>query len=240
MTKLVISEENKEAIGRFLQENSPAELINTYLFFIEYRYNLKPVLFPKDKIIYQSAEDAIAQLEKQDKLWHHAEIKISFGEESVNEQTRKIYICPFTGKVFGDNTHPNPQDAIYDWVSKCPENTERIGGLRVKRFFVSEDPDVIKNYINQSKLKEPITKTVFSSVLSGKLFNSKHAVVEDFKKNYLRRLSLVEVQNQNRFEIEERFLNFLQKQLEEDKITAFVEAMAEMPEFQPIVETWLS
>jgi hypothetical protein len=240
MTKLVISEQNKAALEKFLYENRPAELINTYLFFIEVRFNLKPVLFPKDKTIYQSADDAITEIEKQGKLWHHAEIKISFGEESVNDQTTKIYICPFTGKVFGDNTHPNPQDAIYDWVSKCPENTERVGGLRVKRFFVSEDPEVIKNYINQSKLKEPITKTVFSSVLSGKLFNSKHAVIEDFKKNYLKRLSLVEVQNQNRYQIEDRFLDFIQKQLEEDKITSFVEAMADVQDFQPIVETWLS
>lgn len=239
MTKIVISDEQKTALDKFLYENRPAELINTYLYFIETRFKLEPVLFPKDKIIYQSSEEAVNVVEKQGKLWHHAEIKISFGEESVNDQTKKIYICPFTGKVFGDNTHPNPQDAIYDWVSKCPENTERVGGLRVKRFFVSEDPEVIKNYINQSKLKAPITKTVFSSVMSGKLFNSKQAVVEDFKKNYLKRLTLVEVQNQNRFQIEERFLDFIQKQLVEDKITAFVEAMAEVPEFQPIVETWL-
>ncbi len=239
MTKLFISDQNKAALEKFLHENRPAELINTYLFFVETRFNLKPVLFPKEKMIYQSADDAINEVEKQGKLWHHAEIKISFGDESVNEQTKKVYICPFTGKVFGDNTHPNPQDAIYDWVSKCPENTERIGGLRVKRFFVSEDPEVIKNYINQSKHKEPITKTVFTSVLSGKLFNSKQAVIEDFKKNYLKRLSLVEVQNQNRFHIEGGFLDFIQKQLEEDKITAFVEVMAEIPEFQPIVETWL-
>lgn len=74
-------------------------------------------------------------------------------------QQRKIYICPFTGKVFGDNTHPNPQDAIYDWVSKCPENKERLDGIKVKRFFVSEDPDVIKNYIQ--KRREPISKIVF-------------------------------------------------------------------------------
>ena len=72
------------------------------------------------------------------------EIKIGQDTRSVNEQTKKIYICPFSGKVFGDNTHPNPQDAIYDWVSTCAENNERVGGLRVKRFFVSEDPEMIQ------------------------------------------------------------------------------------------------
>jgi len=239
MTKMVISEAQQNKLEQFLHANRPAELIHTYLFFIEKRFHLQPVLFPKEKIIYQSVEAAVSDLEKEQKLWHQTEIKITFGDQSVNDQTKKIYICPFTGKVFGDNTHPNPQDAIYDWVSKCPENTERVGGLRVKRFFVSEDPDVIRNYISKTRPKETITKTVFSSVLSGKLFNTKDAVIADFRKNYLKKVSLVEVQNQNRFAIEGKFLEFIQKQLEEDKITAFVEAMVEIPKFQPIVESWL-
>lgn len=240
MTKTVITDELKKVLEQFLEENRPAELINTYLCFVEHKFNLQPVLFPKDKIIYQSSEDAVRQLEGEDKLWHETEIKIGFGQASVNAETKKIYICPFTGKVFGDNTHPNPQDAIYDWVSKCPENTERIGGLRVKRFFVSEDPDVIKSYIDKTKLKkEPVKKVVYSSVLSGKLFNSKEAVVEDFKRNYLKKLSVVEVQNQNKFKIEDHFLAFIQKQLVEDKITAFVEALAEFDEFMPYVERWV-
>lgn len=240
MTKVVITEEQRKVLEQFLDENRPAELINTYLCYVEHKFNLNPVLFPKDKIIYQSTEDAVRQLESEDKLWHETEIKIGFGHASVNEETKKIYICPFTGKVYGDNTHPNPQDAIYDWVSKCPENTERVGGLRVKRFFVSEDPEVIKSYIDKTKLKKaPIKKVVYSSVLSGKLFNSKEAVIDDFKKNYLKKLSLVEVQNQNKFKIEDHFLAIIQKQLVEDKITAFVEALAEFDEFLPYVERWI-
>src|SRR5205807_1578632 len=103
--------------------------------------------------------------------------------------------------VFADNTCANPQDAIYDWVSHCPENTERMNGLRVKRFFVSEDPEVIKNYI--VKRKDPVTKIVFSSAVTGKLFNSKHAVVDDFIKNQLKVLDFAAVPNQNRYQIEE-------------------------------------
>lgn len=239
MTQIVITEEVKRALLKFLSENQPAELVTTYLCFIENKFNLTPVVFPRDKIIYQSAEDAVRLLEKEGKLWRETEIKISFGNQNVNEETKKIYICPFTGKVFGDNTHPNPQDAIYDWVSKCPENTERVGGLKVKRFFVSEDPEVIKNYASKVKPKEPITKVVFSSALSGKLFNSKEAVIQDFKKNYLKSLTLIEVQNQNRYEIEEQFLAFIQKQLAEEKITSFVEALAEIKEFHPFVEQWV-
>lgn len=239
MTKAVITDDLRQLLKDFLSNNRPAELVHTYLFFIENKFNLQPVLFAKEKMIFQSADDVVKLLEKENKLWHEAEIKITFGSHSVNEQTKKIYICPFTGKVFGDNTHPNPQDAIYDWVSRCPENTERVGGLRVKRFFVSEDPDVIRNYIPTHKPKEPVVKTVYSSVLSGKLFNTKEAVVKDFKKNYLKRLNLSEVQNQNRFEIEEGFLAFLQQYLQEDKIANFVETLASDEELAPFVEQWL-
>lgn len=239
MTSLVITQEQKNSLKHFFAEHQSPELVATYLFFLENKFNLKPVLFPRDKIIFQSADDAIKYLEKDNKLWHEAEIKIGFGNLSVNDQTKKIYICPFTGKVFGDNTHPNPQDAIYDWVARCPENTERVGGLKSKRFFISEDPEVIRSYAAKARPKEPITRVVYSSMLSGKLFNTKEAVIDDFKKNYLKRMSLEEVQNQNRFQLEEHFLAFLQKHLIEDKITAFVESISEYEEFVPYIRQWL-
>ncbi len=239
MSKFVFSEDERKAILEFLDDNRPAELASTYLFFVQHRFGMEPVLYSKGKTIYQSVEDAARLLEKEGKLWHETEIKIGTDTRSVNEQTKKIYICPWTGKVFGDNTHPNPQDAIYDWVSTCPENTERVGGLRVKRFFVSEDPEVIRNYMMKKPPKTPVSKVVYSSVMSGKLFNSKESVVQDFKKNYLKKMTLDEVQNQNRYGIEEHFLAFLKQQLNEDKITAFVEAMAEYEEFLPYVEQWV-
>lgn len=239
MAKTVIGDELKNALKDYLNENPMAELVNTYLFFIEKKFDLQAVLFPRDKIIFQSADDAIKALEKDNKLWHETEIKITVGHEAVNDQTKKIYICPFSGKVFGDNTHPNPQDAIYDWVSKCPENTERVGGLKSKRFFVSEDPEMIKGYIAKNKPKEPIKKVVFSSLLNGKLFSTKQAVIEDFKKNYLKPLTINEVQSQNKFQIEEKLLEFIQKHLVEDKVASFVEALAEHKEFEPFVNTWI-
>lgn len=237
MTKSVITESLKEQLEQFLQENKKADLVTTYLFYLEKKFQLKPVLFIKEKIIYQSIDDLISQLEKDGKLWRETEIKIQVGQPSVNDLTTKIYICPFTGKVFGDNTHPNPQDAIYDWVSKCPENKERLNGLKVKRFFVSEDPEVIKNYIE--KRKEPVTKLVYSSALTGKLFNTKKAVVDDFKKNHLKALSLVDVANQNRFNLEDHLLNFIQEHLNESKISAFVEALSKENAFTAHVEQWL-
>ena len=237
MSTIVVTDNLKEAVLVFLKKNRKADLITTYLYFLEKKHHIKPVLFAREKTIYQSQEDLLRRLENQGKLWRETEIKIQFGQQSVNDQTKKIYICPHTGKVFGDNTHPNPQDAIYDWVSKCPENTERLNGLRVKRFFVSEDPEVISNYI--VKRKEPMTKIVFSSAVTGKLFNSKNAVIEDFIKNQLKLLELVEVPNQNRYQIEENFLSFIQTQLEESKISAFVEAVSEIKDFAPYLSQWL-
>lgn len=239
MAKIALSTEQISLLEKFLKENKPPELVNTYLYYVECKYGIEPVLFAKDKTIFQSTSDAIRLLEKEGKLWHETEIKFGTDTRAVNEQTKKIYICPFSGKVFGDNTHTNPVDAIYDWVSRCPENTERIGGLRVKRFFVSEDPEMIQQYMAKTPAKQPVTKVVFSSVLSSKLFNSKEAVVADFKKNYLKKLTLGEVQNQNRFKIEEHFLKFLQEHIAEDRIADFVEALADHKQFQPYVALWV-
>lgn len=237
MAKIVITETLRDELVKFLKKNRKADLITTYLFFLEKKFHLKPVVFLREKMIYQSQDEIIRKLEEQGKLWRETEIKIQIGQQGVNELTKKIYICPFTGKVFGDNTHPNPQDAIYDWVSNCPENTERVGGLKVKRFFVSEDPEIIKNYI--VKRKEPITKIVFSSAITGKLFNSKASVVEDFVKNQLKPLALIEVPSQNRFQIEENFLKFIQTHLEGGQISAFVEAMNGFDDFASYVDQWL-
>jgi len=234
---LVITENLKDDLRGFLKKNKKADLITTYLFFLEKRYRVAPVLFIRDKTIYQSQEMLVKKLEDEGRLWRETEIKIQMGQPTVNAETKKIYICPFTGKVFGDNTHPNPQDAIYDWVSTCKENTERVGGLRAKRFFVSEDPEVIANYI--VKRKEPITKVVFSSAVTGKLFNSKQAVIDDFLKNQLRPLAFTDVPNQNRFQIEEGFLAFIQEQLEASRIAAFVEAISKIEELSPFTEQWL-
>ena len=238
MGALVITESLKDELDNFLQKNKKTDLITAYLFFLGKKFNISPVLYVRDKTIYQGQEDLLKRLEDQGKLWRETEIKIQTGPQGVNELTKKVYICPFTGKVFGDNTHPNPQDAIYDWVSKCPENKERVGGLKVKRFFVSEVPEIIKNYI--IKRKEPIKKIVFSSAATGKLFNSKNAIIEDFINNQLRSIPLTEVPNQNRFQIEEHFLAFIQTQLEESKIASFVEALSGFDElFEPFLDLWL-
>lgn len=236
MNKETITKDLRTHLLMHLKKTKSADLISSYLLFVQKKFKIKPILFPREKMIYESLDKLIQKLESANKLWHETEISIQFGKESVNQDTKKIYICPFTGKVFGDNTHPNPQDAIYDWITSCPENKGRSGGLPIKRFFVSEDPDVIKSYIKERK--SAIKKVVYSSVITGKLFNSKEAVLEDFKSHHIKKLSLFEVQNQNRFQIEETLLSFIQEHLTEEKITDFVENLSEFKEFSPYIKAW--
>jgi len=236
MKNLITLEMKKELIN-YLKKHKKTDLVTLYLCYVEKKFETHPILFPKEKTIYQNIDSLTKLLEEKEGLYRETHIHVQFGQPTVNEETQKIYLCPFTGKVFGDNTHPNPQDAIYDWVSTCPENTEKKEGLRVKRFFVSEDPEIIKNYI--SERKKPLIKVVYSSAITGKLFHSKEAVIEDFKKNHCKPMTLIEVQNQNRFEIEEHFLAFLQSQLTEEKISQFVESLAQIKEFAPYLEKWL-
>ncbi|MDF2577254.1 MAG: hypothetical protein K0S74_738 [Chlamydiales bacterium] len=236
MATTVITEDLKHSLEQYLKKHRKIDLVNVYLYYVQQRYEVHPVIFLKGKKIYLTEDEILKELEAQGQLWRETEVKITLGQPTVNEQTKKIYICPFCGKVFGDNTHPNPQDAIYDWVSKCPENKEKVGGLKVKRFYVSDDPEMIKNYITERKAT--IKKVAYSSVLSGKLFNSKTGVIDDFRRNQLRAISLAEVQNQNKFEIADNFLEFIHKHLQEERITSFVEALAQDSRFEQYVNQW--
>jgi hypothetical protein len=47
------------------------------------------------------------------------------------------------------------------------------------------------------------------------------------------------VQNQNRYQIEEHFLAFIQNHLTEDKIAQFVEALGAIPEFKTYLSKWV-
>lgn len=237
MSKNALTAPLKKEFLSYLKHKRKPDLIANYLYFVSKRDDLQPVACPRHKMIFRNLDEAVEILEKEGRLWRETVIHIGQESAVVNEQTKKIYICPFSGKVFADNTHPNPQDAIYDWVAKCPQNTERKDGLVVKRFFVSEDPAIIKNYIEQSS--EPITKIVYSSAVTGALFQNKEVIVEEFKNQYVKPITLEEIQNQNRFEIEPKFLHYIQEQLAEKKITKFIEDLSEHEEFIPYIQKWL-
>lgn len=234
MSSITISDKLIQEIERFLKKNRKSDLVTTYLFYLGLKNKIEPVLYIKEKKIYQSEAQILKMLEEQGKLWRQAEIHIQVGQPTINEETKRIYICPITGKAFGDNTHPNPQDAIYDWVSR---HGEMVDGVRNKRFYTSEDPEIIKNYI--TKVRDPIKKQVFSSLATGKLFNSEKSAVEDFKQFQLKAIPLESIPAQNRFEIEEHFLKWIEAQLNEEALASFVEALCQHQHLAPYARNWL-
>ena len=92
MTKLAVSDSIISEMESFLKKNRRADLITTYLFFLEKKHRLDPVVFMREKKIYQSKDDLIQILESAGKLWRETEIKIQIGKPSVNAATQKIYI----------------------------------------------------------------------------------------------------------------------------------------------------
>ena len=54
-----ITEKIKKEILKFLKRTRKADLILTYLYYVEQKNNLKPVLFIREKKIYQSLENYI-------------------------------------------------------------------------------------------------------------------------------------------------------------------------------------
>ena len=52
-------------------------------------------------------------------------------------------------------------------------------------------------------------------------------------------MSLVDVANQNKFNLEDHLLNFIQDHMDESKVSSFVEAMNKEEEFAEFVNQWM-
>ena len=99
-----ISEKVKKELLSFLKDNRKADLILTYLYFVEKEFKLKPVAFIREKKIYQNLDELLNKLEKEGKLYRETEIKIQFGQQYVNEDTKKkINKIDFIEKTFYKN-----------------------------------------------------------------------------------------------------------------------------------------
>ncbi len=92
MATLVISENLKDELLKFLKKNKKADLITTYLYFLEKKFHIKPVLFIREKRIYQSQEELVKTLESQGKLWRETEIKIQIGQQGVFRNIKTFYL----------------------------------------------------------------------------------------------------------------------------------------------------
>lgn len=231
--KIALSEQRK--LKQYLSRSREASLLSAYLLFLEEREKLAPVVFLAERTIYKNREEVLFQLEKDRTLWRETEIIVVSGQASINAETKKIYICPYTGKAFGDNTHPHPQDAIYHWVSK--ESRQRGEARQVKKFLISEDPKMIRTYMG--KPTPEVRRKVYSSQFTGKIFHDKETVVKDFIERQLRPMRLAEVPGQNRYEIEDGFLMWMQEKLAEEKLGEFVEAVEGIEELAEYAKGWV-
>ena len=54
MTNNVITKNLKDILNEFLKKNKKSDLLTTYFFFLEKKYHIEPVVYLKEKMIYQS------------------------------------------------------------------------------------------------------------------------------------------------------------------------------------------
>jgi hypothetical protein len=232
-TQFTISPEHRNELLKFLKKHPSADAVEGYCAHIEQKYKLKPISAPREKVIGKSLDDLITHLEAQGKLWREKEITLQFGQQSVNETTVKIFICPFCHKAIGNNMDAHPADRMYEHVSTCKKNEKLGDGVPVKSFLVSEDIDLIKEHIKERR--SSVKKVVYTSS-NGKLFNSKEAVLDDFKKNQIKPMTFFEaVQNPRDFELESRLEKIIHDEVVEEKIYAFLEELSKHADFETYV-----
>ena len=236
MAKLKFTKKTISSLLVFLNKNKKTDVVSAYIKYLELNFNVMPIIYLPKKTIYMDLDECVDELKSNDELYRKTELKVSYDKSAVNDDTTKVYICPFSGKVFGNNTHPNPQDAIYQWVSQCPDNNEYVDGMKAKRFFISEDPKIIKGYINKSE--KTITKTVFASKVNGKLFNSIEKLESETTKQYCKHFTLLETYNQNKFELSDEVVSFFQKYIDEDLINEFVDELRLVEGYAPFITKW--
>ncbi|NBO23832.1 MAG: DUF2709 domain-containing protein, partial [Chlamydiae bacterium] len=69
MAAFVITESLKEELIKFLNKNPKSDLLTAYLFFLSKKYSIKPVLYIREKTIFQGQDELIKSLENQGKIW---------------------------------------------------------------------------------------------------------------------------------------------------------------------------
>eukprot|EP00105_Crassostrea_gigas_P044026 XP_019928174.1 PREDICTED: uncharacterized protein LOC109620371 [Crassostrea gigas] len=215
---------------------SKGEFTELFLNFITLEYDIRPVLYLGNRTIYRTPEEAFEKLTKNDEAYTCIKLNTVGHKPEVDNETTKIFICPFSGKVFGNNMFLHPEDVIYEWVMNCPENKVGKSGMKERRFYVSEDPKLISSYKKEEVVE---TKEVFKSISSKKLFLSQEDAIEDVKKS-LKPMSISEVVSQKKHKLDDDFIELLQKVLDEDYTQQVFDAMLSCEGLKGITSKWES
>ena len=75
--------------------------------------------------------------------------------------------------------------------------------------------------------------------MTGKLFNSKKGVTKDLLDSHIKHIPMKQVTTQNRFELHDDFLKFLETNLEDSKVSSFVETLSDRDEFTKYIAKWM-
>ena len=209
-----------------------------YMYYLKNILKISPVVYMPSKTIYESIQHCIEHLSDKNEIYRETSIKICYQASAVNNETTKIYICPYSGKIFGNNTHENPQDAIYDWVSRCPENKDYINGIKSKKFFISEDPKTISQYINKNE--KTIEKKVYApfhnkGILKDKVYNTISSLEKDIANKCFKSISIQDCDDESRYIISDGLTN---NYLNDDTFTEFYNILSNREEFDYFTHLW--
>jgi hypothetical protein len=234
----VLSEDEKLHLLNFLKKTRNVDAVTAYCAYIEEKYRLKLVSFPRGKKMSFSMDSLVQELDSEGKLCVEKEIVRRYGRLVADNLTTKLYLCPFCDWAIGDNVDQFAGDKIVEHVAICSKNNEIEGGLKSKRFLISTDPKEIKKRSEDPKAISK--KMVFTSNFSSKAFSSKKEVVEDFKKNFVRPITLKEVVYADEdVELDEKLLNFKEEHVTGEVIERFLHSLESLDEFKPYLKKWV-
>ena len=206
-----------------------------YILILQHVHDIDPVVFLPNKVIFKNSEDAVHKLTTKAHTHNIAieTIKILMHRQAavVNDETTKIYICPYTGKVFGNNTCNYPEDEIYDWVSTYATSNNIGTGTK---FFISSDKELINTYLSSNPDNY---KTVYKIQGNNQLFLDVVTAEKQLVKSLVP-MDLNSVLNQNKFQIEASFLKVCQHVLQDSYISKIVAVLNQAPTLKQYSHIW--
>lgn len=240
LKELKITPALKESLMKFSKSHPHSSIEEAFLLVVlEHIADVHPVLYVPEKLIYQNQSvlsKHLDYLERSGMLYREAQVIVKKEEDSVNSETTKVFINPFNNAVFGNNCFLHAEDEIVNSVATCPENTERAGGVKAIRYFVSTDPKVIHSYIHATSV--PTVKTMFICNRTKKLFATKEGAKEEALKGQIKELSMLEMGIQKRNSPQSEFLSFLEKAITEEGLANFIAAIQKDKDLLPLLERW--
>ena len=93
MVKLKFTKKIISTLLVFLTKNKRADLITTYIKYLEETYKILPIIFLPKKTIFMNVDECLNILKESDELYRKTELKVSYDKSAVNDKPQKyIYV----------------------------------------------------------------------------------------------------------------------------------------------------